>query len=86
MNRDHIHMGLHVTTHPDGEFPRPVRQEFLDARCEGVSGVVMGAMDGDYSSGHWWVRHLEEGSVAPYSFFELEENLSPPKPHVRFFL
>lgn len=85
MNYDLIHPGLHVTTHPGRGFPLPVEPDFLIARKGGAHGVVVKAVKEDDQGHCWWVKHLEDDSLAPYTFFELEEDPKPPEPE-RFSL
>jgi len=73
---DLIHPRLHVLTKPESPCPILATPESLTLRRAG-HGIVWKPVEGHENT--WWVRHLEDDSVAPYLFYELEEDLNPPE-------
>ena len=51
-------------------------KDALDDRKEGVTGTVMGFVAG-HGGDVWWIRHDNNGKVAPYSFTELDPSDVP---------
>lgn len=73
MKTELIKSGMSVLTKPLSPCPFPIDPQYQRRHSFGV--VVKPDTNYEFT---WWVFHTEDNSLAPYLFYELEENPTPP--------
>lgn len=76
MNVALIKPKLPVLTQPEDKFLILAEPEVL-AQRKATHGTVWKPVQG--YQGAWWVKHAEDGTVAPYWYHELQEDPNPPE-------